>query len=318
MAKRTPKLELVKSVMPRWIHERGAAFEKKFFAHWVLCHWEDIVGEYNARHAEPQGIRREILYLYCSNSALRNELVMMQEQIVQMVNNYAGQKMIAGIAFGRRWEHPDTGASEGEPVTPAAREENWGRKRQKIVLSAEEEAAASSVGNRAQDPDIARMAQRLYRKNMQMNKLHVTEHAWHPCEKCGRLAQPEYRWCPACARQQRECRAAAIRQVLRDIPWARCREVQEYVPECTPKLLNEQRAAMVQQLAAEVDARDMTSMKALNLVMLYRCLPPDKLTEDEIIRSLYQLRFSLHRPDGYTAPKRYSVIPLGKKEKRKT
>lgn len=318
MAKRTPKLELVKSVMPRWIHERGTAFEKKFFAHWVLGHWEDIVGEYNARNAEPQGIRREILYLYCGNSALRNELAMMQERIVQMVNNYAGQKMIAGIAFGRRWDHPDIDAGGEVPLTRAVREENWGKERQKVALSAEEEAAANSMGARAQDPDIARMARRLYRKNMQMNKLHVIAHDWHSCQSCGRLVPPERRWCADCARRQRENRAAAIRQVLRDIPWARCKEVQEYVPECTPKLLNEQRAAMVQQLAAEVDVRDTASMKALNLVMLYRCLPPDKLTEEEVARSLYQLRFSLHRPDGYTAPKRYSVIPLGKKETRKT
>lgn len=317
MAKRTPKLEPVKSVIPRWVHERGAAFEKKFFAHWVLWHWADIVGEYNASNAEPQGIRKEILYLYCGNSTLRNELVMMQEQIVQMVNNYAGQKMIAGIAFGRRWERPDTDEIEEIRIAHTAKEENWGRERQKIALSAGECAAAERLGSEAQDPDIVRMVRNLYRKNMQMNKLHAQKHDWQPCEECGTLRSPEQRFCTVCARKKRERRAAAIRQVLRDIPWARCREVQEYVPECTPKLLNEQRAAMVQQLAAEVDVSDTKSIKALNLVMLYRCLPPEQLTEDEIVRSLYRLRFNLHRPKDYKAPKRYSVIPLGKKEKRK-
>lgn len=318
MAKRTPKLEPVKSVIPRWVHERGAVFEKKFFAHWVLWHWADIVGEYNARNAEPQGIRQEVLYLYCGNSTLRNELVMMQEQIVQLVNNYAGQRMISGIAFGRRWEHPDTEEMGDIRISHTAWEENWGKERQKIVLSAEEEAAAEAVGVGAQDADIVRMARMLYRKSVQMNKLHATRHDWHPCEKCGLLTPPEHRWCTACLRSRREQRAADIRQVLRDIPWARCKEVQKYVPECTPKLLNEQRAAMVQQLAAEVDVRDTTSIKALNLVMLYRCLPPEQLTEEEIIRSLYRLRFNLHRPKDYKAPKRYSVIPLGKKEKRKS
>lgn len=317
MAKRTPNLDLIKSVIPCWVRERGTAFEKKFFAHWVLLHWADIVGNYNARNVEPQGIRKEILYLYCGNSALRNELMMMQEQMVQMVNNYAGQKMIAGIAFGRRWEHPDTDEIKEIRKDRAVREENWGKERQKIVLSAEETVIADSVGSRAQDPDIARMARMLFGKNMQMNKLHVQKHGWHPCETCGTLAPPEQKWCTACLRQKKEQRSAAIRQVLHDIPWARCREVQEYVPECTPRLLNEQRAAMVQQLAAEVDVNDTTSIKALKLVMLYRCLPPNKLTENEILSSLYRLRFNLHRPDDYKAPKRYSVIPLGKKEKRK-
>ena len=317
MAKRTPKLEPAKAVIPRWVHERDTAFEKKFFAHWVLWHWADIVGEYNARNSKPQGIRREILHLYCGNSTLRNELRMMQEQIVRKVNNCAGQKMIAGIAFGRRWEHLDTDEMEGLRISRVTRDKDWRRERQEIVLSAEEEEAAVSVGASAQDPDIARMARMLYRKNMQRNKLQVKTYGWHPCEECSTLVPSEQRWCAACLRQKREQRAAAIRQVLRDIPWARCKEVQEYVPDCTPKLLNEQRAAMVQQMAARVDASDTASIKALNLVMLYRCLPPEQLTEDEIARSLHQLRFQLRRQEEHKTPARYPAVPSGKKETRK-
>ena len=158
----------------------------------------------------------------------------------------------------------------------------------------------------------------LYRKNMQRNKLQVKTYDWHPCEECSTLVPSEQRWCAACLRQKREQRAAAIRQVLRDIPWARCKEVQEYVPDCTPKLLNEQRAAMVQQMAASVDASDTASIKALNLVMLYRCLPPEQLTEDEIARSLHQLRFQLRRQEEHKTPARYPAIPSGKKETRKS
>ena len=72
---------------------------------------------------------------------------------------------------------------------------------------------------------------------------------------------------------------------------------------------------MVQQLASEVDVSDTKSLKAKNLVMLYRCLPPEQLTEDEIVRTLYRLRFNLHRPQDYKAPKRYSVIKLGRKDR---
>ena len=317
MAKRNPKLEKVKEILPRWVKGKGEAFGKKFYAHWVLWHWADIVGEFNARHAEPQGIRKDILYLYCGNSTLRNELMMMQEQITQMVNNYAGQRMITGIAFGRRWEHPDTEEIDEIRLAHAAPEENWGQARRKIVLSAEEASAADGIGAEVQDEELAQKARQLYKKHLQMEKLRV-ERDWHPCVVCGTLCPPEKRYCPVCAKKQRDQLLADIRQVLRDIPWARCKEVQEYVPGCTPKLLNEQRAAMVQQLASEVDVNDKTSIKAMNLVMLCRCLPPEHLTEEEITRTLYGLRFNLHRPKDYKAPKRYSVIPLGKKGKRKS
>ena len=49
------------------------------------------------------------------------------------------------------------------------------------------------------------------------------------------------------------------------------------------------------------------------LVMLYRCLPPEQLNEDNITRALYALRFDMHRPKDYKAPKRYDVIKLGRR-----
>ncbi|SFT69725.1 Protein of unknown function [Selenomonas sp. GACV-9] len=317
MAKRNLKLEKVKDIIPHWVKGRGGAFAKKFYAHWVLWHWADIVGEFNAKYAEPQGIRKDILHLYCGNATLRNELMMMQEQITQMVNNYAGQRMITGIVFGRRWEHPDTAEIDEIRIAHAAPEENWGRERRKVVLSAEEAEAAEQLGPAVQDQEIACKARQLYKKHLQMEKLREAK-KWHPCTDCGTLCPPEKKWCPVCAMKRREQLLASIRQVLRDIPWARCKEVQEYVPLCTPKLLNEQRAIMVQQLASEVDVNDKTSIKAMNLVMLCRCLPPEHLTEEEIARTLYGLRFNLHRPKDYKAPKRYSVIPLGKKGKRQS
>ena len=135
-----------------------------------------------------------------------------------------------------------------------------------------------------------------------------------PCSDCGTLTEPVAKppLCPACRSKRAADIRAAIRQVLTDMPWARPPEVAEYVPGATPKLVSEQRALLVQKLAAEVDVNDKTSLKAMQLVMLYRVLPPDQLTEDAIDRALYALRFDLHRPKNYVAPKRYNVIKLGK------
>jgi hypothetical protein len=97
------------------------------------------------------------------------------------------------------------------------------------------------------------------------------------------------------------------------MPWARYPEVKKYVPEATTKMVNEQRSIMVQKLAADTDVNDKTSIKAKTLVMLYRCLPPEQLNEDNITRALYALRFDMHRPKDYKTPKRYDVIKLGRR-----
>lgn len=64
MAKRTPGLEKVVSIIPKAIHELGPKQEREFYQHWVLWHWEDIVGKAYAQNVKAVRIERE-----CSTSA---------------------------------------------------------------------------------------------------------------------------------------------------------------------------------------------------------------------------------------------------------
>jgi len=312
MARRTPGLERPDTIIKKTIHNMGKPAELKYYMHWVLWHWPDIVGEFIARNTEVQGIRKDVLYLYSDNAALRNELQMMMPQIVQQVNNFAGQKMITKVVFGKRWDKADTEGLEEIRLAQQEKEENLGAQRRKVPLSPVEMQQAEQLAAQASDAEIGTAAGNVYRKYLQMQKLRQQSN-WQKCPECGRLMEPESRLCPECSRREREQVTAAVRQVLRDMPWARYKEVHEFVPLCTPKIINEQRAAMVQQLAAEVEAGDTKSMKAKTLVMLYRCLPPEQLNEDNITRTIYDLRFDLHRPRDYKAPRRYDVIKLGKR-----
>lgn len=309
---RTPGLERPDTIIRKTIHHMGSSCEKKYYMHWVLWHWPEIVGEFIAQNTSPQGIRKDTLYIYTGNSALRNELQMMMPQIVQSVNNYAGQPMIAKVAFSKRWERSDSEGIDEIRLAPQDKEIDMGRERRQMPLSPAEMQAAEALGVEAEDQDIAKAAADLYRKHLQLQKLRQEKH-YQNCPVCGRLMEPERILCSACAREKREQLTARVRQVLRDMPWARYPDVKEYVPECSPKMVNEQRSIMVQKLAADVDVKDKTSIKAKNLVMLYRCLPPEQLTEDNITRALYDLRFDLHRPKDYKAPKRYEVIKLGRR-----
>ena len=79
---RSPGLERPDSIIRKTIHHMGSSCEKKYYMHWVLWHWPEIVGDFIAHNTSPQGIRKDTLYIYSDNSALRNELQMMMPQIV--------------------------------------------------------------------------------------------------------------------------------------------------------------------------------------------------------------------------------------------
>lgn len=333
MAKRTPGLEKAVSIIPKAIHELGPKQEREYYQHWVLWHWADIVGETYAHNVKAVAIDKKSLYVSCYDPAWANETRYRMPQIVQQVNNYAGAEMIKDIQFNGSWRWKDYAAkadsgkaveqagekgvpsASNTPNTHNAQEMNWARERAKMPLGKQDLQQAEKLGAKLEDEELALKIRELYRKNRQLEKLRE-KNGWHPCRSCGSLCPPEEVICHRCVSKKLEDVRARIRAVLRDIPWARCKEVSEYVPECTPKLLNEQRAAMVQMQAAKVSILDHTSMEAKTLVMLYRCLPPEQLTEEAIKRAFYELRFSLYWPPDFKLPKRYEAIPLRHAEKR--
>lgn len=314
--KRTPWLEKIDKIIPRWVKSKGTEFELEYRKRWVLTYWRDIVGDVIARHVELMGIRKKTLLYYSSSSAWNNEMRLLMPQIVDKMNCFAGCEIIRDVRLTRRWEKPEAGdvlsfrawLRQEESKIPDFRKE-----RERTLLTSDEEAGAKELVSASEDSDLGNLLGQIYRKNIQLRKVKI-QHGWVPCSECGALTEPVAKppRCPACRSKRAADIRAAIRQVLTDMPWARPPEVAEYVPGATPKLVSEQRALLVQKLAAEVDVNDKTSLKAMQLVMLYRVLPPDQLTEDAIDRALYALRFDLHRPKNYVAPKRYNVIKRGK------
>ena len=103
MAKRTPGLEKVVSIIPKALHELGSKQEREFYQHWVLWHWADIVGEAYAENVKAVRIERSSLYVYCRNAAWSNETRYQMPRIIQQVNNYAGGEMVKEIRFSRSW-----------------------------------------------------------------------------------------------------------------------------------------------------------------------------------------------------------------------
>lgn len=322
MARNSNMPELPKVLVARSLAKLGTGAEKEYARRWVLSHWREIVGETIARHVRPMGIRQEILYLHSYEPVWQNELRMRMEQIIRLVNNYGGCRLVKEMRFTRPWEHPealDLLAVREEEAARKKDDGDWGRERSRVPLTEEEMAAAAEKGRRCRDPELGDMTASLYRKQIQLKKLQKSK-GFKPCPVCGILTEKgkggEAGLCPACRMKEEEKLRADIRRVLKEIPWAHMKEMREYVPEATPALIAEQRALLVQQLASEVEVSDRESLKAMQLVMLARGIPPEQLTEDKVARTLYDLRFDLHRPKDYKAPRRYEVIKGGREGER--
>lgn len=308
--KRTPGIESAAKILPKSIHALGPAVEHLFYCHSVLFHWPQIVGEAIAANVEAVRIVKKTLWLYSYDATWRTQIQMMQLEILQRVNNFAGQSLVQELRFARsgkeravlRDELMDT--LDYRTLLP------------KVNLTAEELAAV-----KAQVADVEDDALRdhLFRLSLKQAKL---QHLWqslgyHPCEDCGVLCEPEKTRCSICEAKHHEATRAAVRRYLEDIPWARFGEVLQEIPEATPEMLASVRASYVQQLASETLLEAPDTMTAKTLTMAFRCVPPEQLTEDLVRRTLYRLRHDLAKPKEWKPVKRYEYISWGKKKEKK-
>jgi len=65
----------------------------------VLNHWEELMGKSVANRTKSLYIKNRTLFVYLSSSVLRNELLMMRQQIIDAVNKHAGESIIDEIVL---------------------------------------------------------------------------------------------------------------------------------------------------------------------------------------------------------------------------
>lgn len=73
--------------------------ERKFTELDVVASWEKLLGQTVARYTESLHIQNGTLFVKTSSPALRNELIMMKEEIRRRLNEKAGQELIRQIVF---------------------------------------------------------------------------------------------------------------------------------------------------------------------------------------------------------------------------
>lgn len=316
MTKRTPGLELVDTILPKSIHDLGPKAEKLYRRYFILWHWKDIVGEAIASNVKPMGIEHGKLWLYSADSSWRNEIQMMQTEILQKVNRYAGEKLVTEMQFCRKWEHVSSYDLDEERRKEQPKEFHLGKTLQKVNLTEEEIQKARSTCSAIAEGELRDHMQRLVLNHRKLTKLKEM-HQWHKCMDCSNLCPKGEVRCNSCARRHASETRGKIRSILMELPWLRYGEIQKQVPECTPYMVNSQRASMVQTMAKRVELKDFRSLGAKHLVMLHLCLPPEQLTEDLVKSTLYLLKKDLAVPKEFKPVKRSDYLSFEKDAKKK-
>ena len=61
--------------------------------------WEDLLGKTIARYTRNISISNRILYVEITSAVVKNELIMMREEIRRKINEHAGVELVSRIVF---------------------------------------------------------------------------------------------------------------------------------------------------------------------------------------------------------------------------
>ena len=290
--RRNPGMEKINHVIPKSIHALGKKIERMYQEHFVLARWQEIVGAGIAAHVWPLAVEGDELILYAAAPAWRNEIMLMQLMILARFNNIAGFEMVKKIRFS--WQKSDVWRraekNDSSDMDDTEGQEAYRKALQEMQLTEEEQEACTrsiaSVGN----PALREKLLHLFEKRRKSEKARKAA-GDAPCPHCGRLVAGG-RLCLACAMQAKKEKRRLLRRLLLDLPWARYAEIQEHIP-CTPAMVASERSRLSQELARRIKFGDWESLEAKTLVMLYRSLRPEQLTEEIVRRTLYDLRHEM-------------------------
>lgn len=306
----------MEKIIPKTFKRMGAKVEKQYKRYFVLSRWPDIVGEIAARHVHPQGIEFAKLILYAPDATWRQEVQMMSGVVLQRINNLAGERLVKEIFF--------TGYGKERPLKEAEQADNQNKAKpakpdfvvdgnaKKENLTGEEMSFIKEQCQKLEDEGLQKQFQRILMSHRKFNHL-KERYNWHKCADCGALCPPEKERCSICSAKAQEATREQIRAFLRESPWARYQEIKETI-SCTPDMVTRERTIMVQSLARKLELKDFAKLEAKTLTMLYRSMPPEYLTDEIVLTTMYTLRDNLAKPLEFKPIKRYDYIRNGKQQ----
>ena len=202
---RTPGIERASRILPKSIHALGSNVEHLYYCHSVLFHWPQIVGNAIAANVEAVRIVRETLWLYSYDATWRNQIQMMQLDVLQKVNNFAGEALVKELRFARSGREKMQLRDEPMDVL------DYRTLLPKVNLTDEEIASVRAEVAAVEDDTLRDHLFRISLKQAKLQHL-LKDLGYHPCEDCGSLCEPERSRCPPRERKHEEAVRASVRR----------------------------------------------------------------------------------------------------------
>ena len=285
----------IKNILEEKFKTYDKDFQKKLLQHKIFNHWNEIASQIIANDVLPLKIEGETLILYAKNSSAKDAIKFLAQDILNNANEKIGngKKILKNISFAKSFER----------LKKNRQQNNFSA--QKIVvddieLTDEEISDCEKKIADIKNPDIKKIALKglLEYKKTEKNKI---LNGWHKCKICGVLCEPAEKICGHCKIVERNKMREEIRKIFYKTPEKNfptiLKEIQKKFPnlknECDENIIAHERANLIRELASRVSTGDKDSELVKILVMIYKRVPKEKLTDKLMNQTLYELRFDL-------------------------
>ena len=273
----------------------GKEFYVGYLRHALFFRWQSTVGETIAKNVQPARIDYKTLFVYINNSSWKTEFQFQKSGIIKKLNEAAECRLIEEILLSRETRIAAP-RNRIEPLEPTP-DEIIARELSNITLT-DAELGEIEAGLTVEDEQLRAMILKTAINRRRLKKCRE-KHGWHACAKCEMLVPPDEVLCNDCERKEREEFRRQLGQIIRDAPWLKFADVysemQSKMPhmigQCYPETVAGVRSSLVQELARRTGVNNPNQVK--RLVMLYRQLPPDQLSDEIIRKTMRRLRFDL-------------------------
>ena len=290
-------------IFSRLLHEhmrsQGEAVYKRFLACEVISHWKEIVDESISSQVKPVTIDKGVLFVDVKNSAFRDQLKFVAEEIIDAINeNFWQEKepLVKKIRFASPFQIAEM-PQEKNPPAQVVEEE---LKLEEITLTEEEKIFCERQAEKISDPKLRQTLLEMLLSNTRLKKFRLAS-GWHKCKNCESLCPPKEIFCEVCIVNEREKMVKALSKILYDAPWLKAWDAQKILLERMPYMKNEcsldavesARSSLIQRIASRIRFGDEKSPDVLKAVMLRKRLPPEQLTPAIIKRTLFELQANI-------------------------
>ncbi len=276
------------------IRSLGATTYKQFLGAEVIYHWRELVDENISAKVKPVKIERGVLFVDVRNSAMRDQLKFLKEEIIDAINSKFEEPLVKEIKIASTFQ-----IAELPPDKPAQVTESK-LKLEDVTLTAEEVQRCEEEVQKISDEKLRQTVLQTLLGHARVQKFRLMS-GWHKCLKCESLCAAEEILCDVCKIKEREAMVNALFKIFYDAPQLKTWDAQKLLlkemphmqAECSLAAVESARTSLIQKVAGKVRIGDETSPDALKLVALEKRLPLDKLTPAIVKRALVDLQFNL-------------------------